>query len=353
MKLIRALVIASYIVATVSWLLCLSAYYIDPAHWKLPVVFSFGFLILLLPQILMGLYGVLARKKWVIIPVVLILLGWPQLTVSWQLGLPSGAKQATDNEISVTSFNLKRFHNLPIRNEAEIDRLIKKVHFHKKLKADIVCFQESFGYRKLVLKHVLKQVDYPYHYSNFYGNTIFSKFPIIKEHYDPLTNKHNGLIYVDIVKGKDTIRVFDIHLQSLHFGDAQFEAINSPLSNDVHAVRRLMGKVARGSIERQKQVKMVKQYITDSPYPVILCGDLNSPPTSYTYRQFSGLLQDSFVEAGSGISTTYAGPIPGLRIDYIFSDRKKFSAQQYWVDYEEGYSDHFPVKTVLKINTSD
>ncbi len=349
MRLIQPLFYLLYVAATVAWLLCLSAYYIEPSAWRLPVVFSFGFLALLLPQLVLAAYWLFKRSKWAILPLLLLLIGWPQLNASFQLGLFNKNDEASDNELTVTSFNLQRFHNQPIRNEAEINRLVKAIHFHKKLTADIVCFQESFGYMKPILDYVLKRVDYPYHYSNFYGNAVFSKFPIINEHYDPLTNKHNGLIYVDIVKGRDTIRVIDIHLQSLSFGDTQFETINNPLANDHGAVRQLFGKVARGSVEREKQIKMVLKYLEDSPYPVILCSDLNATPTSYAYRQLSTSLDDSFVVAGSGLSPTYAGPIPGLRIDYVFYDSKMFKATHYAVDYTEKYSDHFPVKTRLRI----
>lgn len=348
-KILIRLLFLTYILSTIAWIISLSAYYIPPAQWKLPVVFCFGFLLLLIPQFLLMVYGLFKRKRWAVwLPFVLLLAGIPQLRASYQLGLFQGDQvSSSSQQLSVTSYNVKRFHNLPIRNDKEFSRLIKDVHFHKQLKADVVCFQESFGYRKKVLNHVLKEVDYPYHFSNFYGNTIFSKYPIIKEHFDPLTNKNNGLIYVDIVKGGDTIRVIDIHLQSLHFGDAQFDVINDPLSNDRRTVRTLMGKVARGSVERQKQVSIVKRYVAESPYPVILCADLNAPPTSYAYRQMSGLLRDGFVAAGRGLSPTYAGPIPGLRIDYIFTDAR-FQVKRYWVDYEEVYSDHYPVKVVLK-----
>lgn len=349
-KILIRLLLITYLLSTLAWLLCLSAYYIPPATWKLPVVFCFGFLLLLIPQFLLLVWGLLKRRRWAVwLPLVSLLAGIPQLRASYQLGFLQGNRvSAPTQQLSVTSYNVKRFHNLPIRNKKEFSRLIKDVHFHKNLKADVICFQESFGYRKQVLNHVLKEVDYPYHFSNFYGNTIFSKYPIIREHFDPLTNKNNGLIYVDIVKGNDTIRVFDIHLQSLHFGDAQFDAISDPLSNDRRTVRTLFGKIARGSVERQKQVSIVERYLAESPYPVILCADLNAPPTSYSYRQLtSGGLRDGFVAAGRGLSPTYAGPIPGLRIDYIFTD-PSFGVKRYWVDYEEEYSDHYPVKVVLE-----
>jgi endonuclease/exonuclease/phosphatase (EEP) superfamily protein YafD len=78
-----------------------------------------------------------------------------------------------------------------------------------------------------------------------------------------------------------------------------------------------------------------------SPYPIILCGDFNDTPTSFTYKQLSEGLNDSFANAGLGIGQTYNGKFPALRIDYIL-----YSPELEIVNFktsEVSLSDHYPI----------
>ena len=62
----------------------------------------------------------------------------------------------------------------------------------------------------------------------------------------------------------------------------------------------------------------LKKLISETPYKMIVSGDFNDPPMSYTYHQISELLQDAFMESGKGLGGTFVGPFPSYRIDYIF-----------------------------------
>ena len=81
--------------------------------------------------------------------------------------------------------------------------------------------------------------------------------------------------------------------------------------------------------------------MNNSPYKVIVCGDFNDTPQSYTYNLLSENLNDSFKTKGVGFGTTYAGSIPALRIDYILT-HEKIKVQSHKI-LKENYSDHFPV----------
>ena len=89
------------------------------------------------------------------------------------------------------------------------------------------------------------------------------------------------------------------------------------------------------------QVDDVSQHINNSPYPVIVCGDFNDTPVSYTYHQLSKNLNDAFVESGKGINYTYSGILPVFRIDYILYD-DFFKSHDYNVNKIK-ISDHYPV----------
>ena len=86
-----------------------------------------------------------------------------------------------------------------------------------------------------------------------------------------------------------------------------------------------------------------------SPYPIILCGDFNDTPTSYTYKQLSEGLNDSFSNAGLGIGQTYNGKFPTLRIDYILHS-PEFELNSFKTT-DVNLSDHFLLLALSIRNT--
>jgi len=107
----------------------------------------------------------------------------------------------------------------------------------------------------------------------------------------------------------------------------------------------LLNKLRIALINRTKQVIVLRDHISHSPYPVIICGDFNELSCSYNYKNMAIGMHDAFVESGYGIGKTFASILPAFRIDYILFDQhfKSF-------DYEEikiNLSDHYPIKAKL------
>jgi len=105
--------------------------------------------------------------------------------------------------------------------------------------------------------------------------------------------------------------------------------------------KRIFYKFKTAFQKRALQVNIVSEHIKDSPYPVIVCGDFNDTPVSYTYHQISKNLNDAFSETGSGIGRTYANILPAFRIDYILYD-DFFDSHNYIIHTIE-ISDHYPI----------
>jgi endonuclease/exonuclease/phosphatase family metal-dependent hydrolase len=72
---------------------------------------------------------------------------------------------------------------------------------------------------------------------------------------------------------------------------------------------------------RASQAIAVKAEVDKSPYPVIVCGDMNDVPNSYAYQTISKNLNDSYTEKGWGIGRTFRFLSPTLRIDYILHSK--------------------------------
>ena len=98
--------------------------------------------------------------------------------------------------------------------------------------------------------------------------------------------------------------------------------------------------------ERAKQAILLRQIIDTTVYPVIICGDFNDTPASYTYHKIKGKYIDGFRQRGNGYGFTFKGLVKLLRIDYILYS-KHFTGLQY-TSPETEWSDHNPV--IMKLS---
>ncbi len=274
----------------------------------------------------------------------MILAGWPQLQATFGISLfniePNG------KEIRVMSYNLRHFA-LKKANNKEINKAKRAIDFIQRKTPDILCLQEARS-KKEIYQYIDQNLDLHHHFQFHNSNTILSKYPLVKKFSKRFPNSKNSFQYVDIVVGqKDTIRVFNVHFQSLRFGSEDYSTLNKPKFEEQEQIQTVLRKIVHASRARAEQVEEVKEHLKQTPYPVILCGDFNDTPSSFTYRQISTVLFDTFRAKGTGIEATYAGPIPGLRIDYIFASNGFRVFNHVVQDYE--FSDHYPVITEMEL----
>jgi endonuclease/exonuclease/phosphatase family metal-dependent hydrolase len=177
-----------------------------------------------------------------------------------------------------------------------------------------------------------------------FGLLIFSKFPVLNQGQVPFENEVNNFcIYVDVLVGSDTIRVYNAHLQSFRLNKKSLELFDEKIDIDEiqNESRPLFTQLYRATLKRSQQVNVLANHMESCRYKMVLTGDFNDTPISYTYNRLTRILKDSFDEAGSGIGSTYRGPLFGLRIDYVMHS-SELKARSYKTS-EAGYSDHRPV----------
>jgi endonuclease/exonuclease/phosphatase family metal-dependent hydrolase len=168
---------------------------------------------------------------------------------------------------------------------------------------------------------------------------------------NPDIKNDNYCIFSDIVKNQDTFRVYNVHLQSIKLNKSDYISIddNGDLVQEKKAVvENVVKKLKRAYHLRASQARKVSEHSLESPYPVIICGDFNDTPLSYTYNQFNKFYFDAFRESGCGIGATYAGKIPAGRIDYIFHS-KDLMATQFKLQ-KEVLSDHRAISCIIYKN---
>jgi len=339
------------------------AAFISPAGgfwWLQLIALTYGFL--LLSNLAFILFWIHLRRKIFWMSTIAIVAGYSKI---FSIVEPRFAKDedpvknsAAVFPIKVMSFNVRLFdlYNWFHTNETR-ERIFD---FLKKESADIVCFQEYYSSdRKLadfnnnslvpkVLSTPSSHIEYTVTLrdSDHWGIAIFSKHKIINKqavHFEKRGG--NIFIYADVLVGNDTIRVFNTHLESIRFRNEDYRYLTN-LRNDVDQDEmagglKILSRLKRAYAKRARQVNILKGEIAKSPYPVILAGDFNDTPSSYTYHQVADALKDSFRESGSGFGKTYAGLFPSFRIDFLFHS-ESLSSSHYFTHHEK-ISDHFPI----------
>ena len=316
-----------FFVNSVILLLLLISYLAPKIHpdffWHISLLgILFPFLLIL--NTLFAVYWVISWRKYFWANIVIIVLGLPYIdnTIANQKNtldqkefsqLQKNKKHQFDQLINLMSFNVRLFNQNENIDDDKIETKI--VEMIKEKKPNVLCLQE------FNLTESTKELFDAFNYKKNNDNKlqIFTNYRVIKSGY---IKSKNICIYKDIVLN-DTIRVYNIHLQS-----NWVKTMKSSYQNRVNEALK------------------IKKHINKSPFPVIVCGDFNDTPLSYTYSTLKKGLADSFQESGIGIGNSYVS-IPTLRIDYILHSQKYESYNYKKLKYK--FSDHYPISCDILI----
>lgn len=308
---------------------------------------------LLIINVLAVLFWTIVRKKYFWISTISLLLGIPWITHSIQLNLSS--KVQSNQHIHLVTLNAHQFYDLKTidKGKASAEPLEEWTAMIRRNNGlNILCLQEYIkGNIKLIpgTDHLIHS-----HQCEGRGPAIFTEFPILKEGCFDFDSPVNSAVFVDVLTAKgDTIRVYNIHLQSNQIGHLTDELLReNELDEENWAkTRQVLSRYIQTATNRVEQIEEVLAHIASAPYPVILAGDFNEGPQSYIYRKVSQQLEDAFVQKGKGFATTYAGNLPFLRIDHVFVD-PTMEVQSYEVGRMR-LSDHYPVMAVIETNKEE
>jgi endonuclease/exonuclease/phosphatase family metal-dependent hydrolase len=339
-----------------------NARYFNPSSW-----WFIGFLTLSLPYLLVLLiifiiYWIIVKSPWVMLPVIVILFGWRGIQNIIPFNLPSEFKMHKDSgAIRIMTWNVEQFEILQHKAHPELKQEMLDLINH--YQPDIMCFQEMVaGAEKKAINNIpdfkakLKFLNYYYSFDerldfdadHHFGIMIFSKKRIINNQtiFHPPHDYNTTFQFVDVVTNNDTIRVYNLHLQSLKFSKANRQYLDRPgVNTDTTFIesKNIFSKIKSGFIKRGVQADYIREELLKSPYPVIVCGDFNDVPDSYAYETIGDGLQNAFVKKGSGLGRTFSGISPTLRIDNIFAGQE-FRILQF-TRVKQKLSDHFPLIT--------
>lgn len=294
-------------------------------------VLSLSVPFLILVNVLFFVYWLVKIKKQLLLSLVILVMGYLFFGSLYKFSSHKTITNTT-NTISLMNYNVRLFNLYEWIPEKNIEK--KLVNFVKKEQPDILCLQEFRPDKNVDLSFM------PYKYQKIsgskfkHGQAIFSKFPIINNGSVAFPNTSNNAIYVDVVKGKDTIRIYNIHLQSLHI-DTNVENLAKEDSEE------LIKGVEETFKKQQFQTELFLKNKNDCKYPILIAGDFNNTAFSYVYREIRGDLKDAFKEAGNGFGRTYNFKFFPVRIDFVLAD-EDFKVNAFKT-YDVEFSDHYPV----------
>lgn len=235
------------------------------------------------------------------------------------------------------NYNVRIFNRYDWIKNDQVPEQISE--FIEEQRPDLLTIQEYYPDKNLTF-------TYPYKYEKLYGKknsvglAIFSNYPIVNQGSLEFEDSYNNAIFIDIVKNYDTLRVYNVHLES--FG-IKMDSVDLNLNE--RKSKKLIYRLKTSFTKQQSQVEKFLEHKNQCNYKVIISGDFNNTAYSWVYRKLKGDLTDSFLSAGKGFGKTY--PFNGypLRIDFILAD-KKFKVNEH-VNFDVKLSDHEPVLTRL------
>jgi endonuclease/exonuclease/phosphatase family metal-dependent hydrolase len=333
-------------------------YAVNIRHWL------GGFLMMTVPVVIVANLIFIAiwaipksRKVW--LSVIIILIGIPLIlrTFTWHF------TEKSEGNLSIVSHNLMWCDSFDYVHQHQTQNGSKLIQSAIDNEADILCFQELYNndeFKELaVLKRFRKKnPHYTYMYDSpnnkngqgLIGLAIFSKYPLInkkEKHWQP---NHNGLLRADVVIKKDTIRVINVQLKSM--GVRVNKVLDNYEEDKAKAKQEattIYHQLKNGFEARIEQVRDLEEWIKESPYPVIVCGDFNELPYGYAYGRVRNHLSNAFEKAGQGFGFTYNKAPKFVRIDNQFFDEKHFEVKHFEVKDAHDYSDHYAIRGEYKL----
>lgn len=324
--------------------LCAICPYISPSSFVWTAFFGLAFWMIFFANIVILIILIfLKSRRTLLVPILALLLMIPGLKKSYSFG----EKSEETSSLKVMTYNIGVFRDYKVESRSVSDVKKTLVKLINEQNPDVLCLQESGKWIKNTASEFSKMIGYKYYSINkTSGNSYFSKFPLeeVKTFDDEALRNFADIRKVKINK-EDSFYLVNCHLNSFCISTEEIGYINDTKNivkdKEVYA-KSVISKLITGFKSRTKITQALIEELPDDGSPLIICGDFNDTPMSYTYNQLQKTgLKDAFLAVSKGIGKTYCGRLPLLRIDYFwYNDNIEI------VDYnriKQTTSDHYPL----------
>jgi len=294
-----------------------------------------GFVSLLIPAFLIlntflvGYFLIKLSKK-ILLPVLALAIGFKLILIT----IPFKSDRIEGGDFSVLSYNLKWM--VETEKGGGFNNALDWISEDD---AQIKCFQE-FNARRNIVASIKNSGEYE---SVIGGRSntlaIFSKGKIVNSGLLFSKENINNVLYADVLVKNDTIRVYNVHLESMGI-----EIDEMSTTEEVRdAYDKLKSKFLNGSVQRAEQIEVLLEHVANCSYPIIISGDFNDVPYGYNHFKLKQKFNNAFENAGKGFGFTFNGGLPFLRIDNQFYSAS-LVVHKFETLRDVFYSDHFPIK---------
>ena len=318
--------------------LCVALTYVSPDLMPRLSVLTLAFPVFLAVDLLFIIFWLLfhARLVWVPILGALLIGGYVLDYCPLHFGESS---EDSDTTLTIISYNVGT-----LKDNEQKEEFIRFINIAD---ADIVCLQELS--KSFITSHQQWLDSLGYDYLQTSTIVVFSRLPFLSDtiHIDyPTRDNHSMACWIDC-RG-DSLLIINNHLESNKLSteekDGYTNAIIEPnreaIKNSSH---QLMGKLSKAAAYRGIQADSIRALAErNADHPVIVCGDFNETPISYTYQRLARRLTSAYREAGFGPGFTYSRRSFPVRIDHLFFS-KDWTCSSCSIDRTVLASDHYPL----------
>ena len=312
--------------------------YIPPKQFPTLSLLSLAVSPLIIINIFFVVYWLVQLKKRLLLSLLVMIIAHFHFNSFFEFSSEND-NETYNNTLKALTYNVRLFNAYEDNPKSNASMFISKlIEEHK---PELIFVQEYFHENEIDFS------EYPFNFIHYndpkgkFGHALFSKFPLINTGAFDFENSNNNALFADIIVKEDTIRIYNLHLQSLGIEPS----VSSLQNGDKERLRK---RLIRTFKMQQSQTELIVKHKERSPYPVIMCGDFNNTSFSYIYRKLKSEMIDAFVENGSGIGTTYLFDFYPMRLDYIMTSND-FDIVKF-MTHDSSFSDHFPLSATLGWN---
>lgn len=318
--------------------------YVSPAVFWPAGFFSLAIPVLLIVNFSLLLLYALRKQRLATFPLLALAFGYQHVAASVAFHSPAPPDSSS---FSVLNYNVRVFNIYTHLRATHPDRS-SMLDWLVQQEADVKCLQEFYNDDRSSDFNTTRTLLEGGKYHSFvcptlvnstgaqFGLAIFSRFPILQR--GEVAAKDDSMqyaIFADLETPSGAVRVYNVHLRSM--------SIDENTLGDQEEYPLIARKLKNGFMIRARQVNSLLDHIQQSPHPVVVSGDFNDLPYSYSYFSLRDRLNNAFEKAGHGFDFSYNGKLFFLRIDnQFFSDALRVCR---FVTYQDvRFSDHYPIK---------
>lgn len=338
---------AGNVVAALMLLGCGLSSRLNPAEYPFAAVLGLCFPLVLALNAAFLVVWIVFCVRYVWLPVVGMAVSWSYIFSYCPLNL---SKDVPEGAIKLLTYNVRSLDAEGVNAEG-----LSLWEYLAGSEADIVCLQECGTRKAAEFDSLMSAMGYPciVKPKNKQSLAVYSRFPLVSVRTVAYESTSNGSLAAEVLYEGDTVLVVNNHLESYKLSVDDKEKyrgiIKEPEGEGTEdAARTIVQKISEASRIRGPQADSVLCFAEGTGREaMIICGDFNESPISYTCHRMGEKLTSAYRQSGRGFGFSYNEKGFYFRIDHVFISDYWRSYGTY-IDKTAPWSDHYPLITYLQ-----